>query len=66
MVSKFFIVGGYKGMKEKYGKRVSPHFDTYGEALHYQQCNRVFSESICKGEIKYEKTRPTQMAKENR
>jgi len=54
MVFKFFVVGGYKGNKAKYGERITPYFDTYLEALHYQQTYRCLSESLCKGTIEKE------------
>ena len=51
MVSRFFVIGGYRGMKEKYGKRISPHFNTYEQALHYKQTYGVFSLSLSDGTI---------------
>lgn len=51
-MEQYYIIGGYKGMTEKYGKKITPYFNTYNEALHYQQCYRVFSESLSKGTIK--------------
>jgi len=51
MVSRYYVIGGFKANKEKYGKRITPYFTTYLKALHYVQCYRVFSESLSTGTI---------------
>lgn len=55
--SKYFITGGYKGNKEKYGKRVTPYFNTYQEALHHKQTYSVFSLSLSEGTIEKEENK---------
>ena len=55
MAFRYFVTGGYKGDKEKYGKRITPYFSTYLRALTYIQCYRVFSESLSEGKIEKNK-----------
>ena len=51
-IVKYYIVGGYKGMKDKYNKRITPFFDSYLEAMFYRQNNGMFSLSLSEGSIK--------------
>lgn len=51
VITKFYVVGGYRGMVEKFGKKITPFFDCYIDALTYQQCYRQFSESLSAGQI---------------
>ena len=50
-MARFYITGGYKGMREKYGKRITEFFDSYEDALHHKQCYGVFSLSLAQGTI---------------
>lgn len=50
-MGKFYIIGGYAGMKSKYKKRITEDFNSEAEAQAYKEANRVFSLSLDLGTI---------------
>ena len=48
----YVILGGYKGLSEKYNKIISPIFNNYDEAATHKTIYGVFSLSISSGIIK--------------